>query len=120
MWKDAIDVSDGMLASSRVKRQADTAVLADDFSSVIETNLFAPFYLSRALVRHWLKLPTALSASASSSNTSETHRDQKIDLNKKILFISSISGIVAMNPQPQAAYNSSKAGLTMLAKVCFL
>lgn len=36
---------------------------------------------------------------------------------KQVLFVSSISGLVAMSPQNQAAYNASKAALTMMAKV---
>ena len=77
------------------------------------TNFYAPIYLSRALVRHWLKLPASVSAESSESGL----RDQKVDLGKKILFVSSISGIVAMTPQMQMSYNSSKAALTMAAKV---
>lgn len=33
-------------------------------------------------------------------------------------MISSISGLVNMTPQKQVAYNASKGGLTMAAKVC--
>lgn len=40
-----------------------------------------------------------------------------VNLQKQILFVSSISGLVAMYPQRQASYNASKGGLTMLAKV---
>jgi NAD(P)-dependent dehydrogenase (short-subunit alcohol dehydrogenase family) len=36
---------------------------------------------------------------------------------KQVLFVSSISGLVAMSPQNQSAYNGSKAALTMMAKV---
>jgi len=97
MWKALIDCSD------------------DDLNSVFSVNLVAPIYLARALTRHWLKLPTAVPAN-SPTHPDKGLRDQKVDLNKRILMISSISGLVNMTPQQQVAYNASKAGLTMAAK----
>ena len=35
-------------------------------------------------------------------------------------MISSISGLVNMTPQKQVAYNASKGGLTMAAKVSYI
>lgn len=40
-----------------------------------------------------------------------------VNLDKQILMVSSISGIVAMSPQRQTAYNTSKGALTMMSKV---
>ncbi|ORY31387.1 hypothetical protein BCR39DRAFT_526392 [Naematelia encephala] len=94
LWRDAIDMTDAELLN------------------IMQINLFAPMYLTRAVVRQWLKVPVSLHSSSSDRGL----RDQKLHLGKKILFVSSISGIVAMTPQKQAAYNASKAGLTMLAK----
>ena len=80
---------------------------------MITVNLIAPLYLSRALMRHWLDLP----ASVHSQSSGQGKRDQKVNLDKRILMISSISGLVNMTPQKQVAYNASKGGLTMAAKV---
>lgn len=87
--------------------------MLEDINSVITVNLVAPLYLSRALMRHWLDLP----ASVHSESTGQSKRDTKVNLNKRILMISSISGLVNMTPQRQVAYNASKGGLTMAAKV---
>lgn len=89
---------------------------SEDINSVITVNLVAPIYLSRALVRHWLGLPASVTAGAG-AGSGESKRDQKVNLNKRILMISSISGLVNMTPQKQVAYNASKGGLTMAAKV---
>ncbi|ODO05045.1 hypothetical protein I350_05658 [Cryptococcus amylolentus CBS 6273] len=67
---------------------------AADIQSIFAVNTYHPYYLSRALVRSWLHLP----------------------IPKQILFISSISALVAMNPQRQTAYNASKGAVTMMAK----
>jgi NAD(P)-dependent dehydrogenase (short-subunit alcohol dehydrogenase family) len=76
-------------------------------------NTLGPFYFSRAVVRSWLDLPVAVSGGGQVDVT----KIKNAKLDKQILFISSISGLVAMSPQRQAAYNASKGGLTMLAKV---
>jgi hypothetical protein len=78
-------------------------------------NTLGPFYFSRAVVRSWLDLPVSVSSGDDKKLDITKISDKKLD--KQILFISSISGLVAMSPQRQAAYNASKGGLTMLAKV---
>ncbi|WVQ96748.1 hypothetical protein IAU59_003855 [Kwoniella sp. CBS 9459] len=111
LWQEAVDMTD------------------DELFKIMQVNLFAPFYLSRAAVRKWLGLPTSLSLSASASAPSSTssekdqgaaergQRDTEgLKLGKKIIIVSSISGLVSMMPQAQCAYNASKAGVTMLAK----
>lgn len=93
-------------------------ILADQFDSIFRTNTTGPYYLSRALMRSWLGLPISLSSSSSEVNITADDGQLKKNLKgKQILFVSSISGLVAMTPQYQAAYNASKAGVTMLAKV---
>lgn len=91
----------------------------EQFESVFQTNTFGPYYLSRALMRSWLSLPLAVSPDSEPNVPAiEEQGPKKKDLRgKQLLFVSSISGLVAMNPQYQAAYNASKAGVTMLAKV---
>jgi len=82
----------------------------EDFKRIFDVNTFGPFYLARALTRSWMSLPISADKSASST-------DSPKNLAKQIFFVSSVSGIVAMTPQKQTAYNASKAALTMLAKV---
>jgi NAD(P)-dependent dehydrogenase (short-subunit alcohol dehydrogenase family) len=111
MWKDHIDCTDGMF--SPYHNYPPNTDNAEDLNSVITVNLLAPLYLSRSLVRHWLGLP----ASVTSGSSEQGKREEKVNLNKRILMISSISGLVNMAPQKQVAYNASKGGLTMAAKV---
>jgi NAD(P)-dependent dehydrogenase (short-subunit alcohol dehydrogenase family) len=82
--------------------------------NIFNINTYGPYYVSRALVRSWLGLPTAV-AGPTEVSVSDDAPPRK--LNKQILFVSSISALVAMYPQHQSAYNASKAGLTMFGKV---
>ena len=82
----------------------------------MQTNLYAPIYLTRAITRQWLNVPVKLSEA---SDVFRGQRDEQIDLKKKIILISSISGQIVNRPQCQMAYNASKAGLTMVGKVSF-
>lgn len=75
----------------------------------MDANFSAPIYTSRAFVRHWLGLSTAVGE--------PSPRPAPRNLNKKIIYVSSISAIVNMTPQVQMGYNSSKAALTMATKV---
>lgn len=93
--------------------KADLTIDTEDIQNMFAVNTLGPFYFSRALVRSWLDLPISVGSGDSLDITKI--KNKKLD--KQILFISSISGIVAMSPQRQAAYNASKGGLTMLAKV---
>lgn len=88
-------------------------VPAADLRRMFDVNLVAPLFLARAFTRHWLGLPAAIPE----NETAQGSRKDEVKLNKKIVFISSISGLVNMSPQYQVAYNASKAGLTMASKV---
>ena len=90
--------------------------MSDDFKSIFEINTFGAFYLARALFRSWLSLPIDVGAP---STTLDVQGMKGINLNKQILFVSSISSMLAMTPQRQAAYNASKGAMTMLSKVGF-
>ncbi|WWC70451.1 uncharacterized protein I206_104402 [Kwoniella pini CBS 10737] len=95
LWRDTVDMSDSEL------------------DWIMKTNLYAPITLCRGFVRHWL----GMGASIKSENDPGKPLDiEKINLNKRILVVSSISGVVNMRPQRQMAYNVSKAGLTMACK----
>ncbi|AFR99088.1 cytoplasmic protein [Cryptococcus neoformans C23] len=95
LWKDAHENTD------------------EDFQSIFAVNTFGPYYLSRALVRSWLGLPVSVN---SVSDPIDVANAKNVNLKKQILFVSSISALVAMNPQRQTAYNASKGAVTMLAK----
>lgn len=84
----------------------------DDFRRLFEVNTYGPYYLSRALVRSWLDLPISVDPDVSQVDIKGINKT----LSKQILVVSSISGLVAMSPQRQAAYNASKAAVTMLSK----
>jgi sorbose reductase len=88
------------------------AKTSEDIEKMFAVNTLGPFYLSRSLARSWLDLPVSVG-----SGTVDVSELKGKKLDKQILFVSSISGLVAMSPQRQAAYNASKGGLTMLAKV---
>ncbi|RSH82863.1 hypothetical protein EHS25_005853 [Saitozyma podzolica] len=100
LWKDSHDNTDA------------------DFQRLFDVNVSGPFYLSRALVRSWLSLPIPVDGTGTSSSLDITSLkgDKAVNLGKQILFVSSISGLVAMTPQRQAAYNASKGAVTMLSK----
>lgn len=94
-----------------------------DFQRIFSVNTFGPYYLARALVRAWLGLPVGVdvAAGAASDSTPDSTPDSTDisaprALGKQILFVSSISALVAMAPQQQAAYNASKGAVTMLAR----
>lgn len=80
-----------------------------EFKRVFEVNTFGAYYFARALARSWLGEEIEV-------GTSTTGRPTARKLGKQILFVSSISAIVAMSPQRQTAYNASKAAVTMMAK----
>ncbi|KAE8540843.1 hypothetical protein D1P53_003207 [Cryptococcus gattii VGV] len=95
-------------------REIDICVAnAEDFQSIFAVNTFGAYYLSRALIRSWLGLPVSVN---SASDPIDIASMRNVDLKKQILFVSSISALVAMSPQRQSAYNASKGAVTMLAK----
>lgn len=78
----------------------------------MKCNLYAPITLSRGFVRHWLGMGAEVK-----SEQDPGRPVGKTALGKRILCVSSISGLVNMSPQRQVAYNASKAGLTMACRV---
>lgn len=87
-----------------------------ELQNIFAVNAFGPFYTARALIRSWLDLSTAVDPDSYTALSQLKERGRVLQ-GKQILFVSSISGLVAMSPQNQAAYNASKAALTMMAKV---
>lgn len=87
-----------------------------ELQNIFAVNAFGPFYTARALIRSWLALKTSVDPEAHTA-LSQFKEKGRILEGKQVLFVSSISGLVAMSPQNQSAYNASKAALTMMAKV---
>ncbi|KAJ9104227.1 hypothetical protein QFC19_004044 [Naganishia cerealis] len=97
LWRDSHDMSD------------------HEMQNIFAVNTFGPFYTARALIRSWLDLPTSVDPDSHTA-LSQLKQKGRVLQGKQILCVSSISGLVAMSPQNQAAYNASKAALTMMAK----
>ena len=87
-----------------------------ELQNIFAVNAFGPIYTARALVRSWLGLPISVDTGNYTALTDIKEKGRVLQ-GKQVLFVSSISGLVAMSPQNQAAYNGSKAALTMMAKV---
>lgn len=90
---------DVVVANAGICYHVDADKTSDEqMEHTFKVNVFSPFFLSRAVFKTWFPSPSAPPKS------------------KVILFVSSISGLISNTPQNQAAYNSSKAALTMLGK----
>jgi sorbose reductase len=108
-------MSDGKSCSSPARNDLTRSSPAE-LQNIFAVNAFGPIYTARALVRSWLGLPIPID-SANHTALTEIKEKGRLLQGKQVLFVSSISGLVAMSPQNQAAYNGSKAALTMMAKV---
>ncbi|KAI5454154.1 hypothetical protein NCC49_004220 [Naganishia albida] len=97
LWRDSHDMSDAEL------------------QKIFAVNTFGPFYTTRALIRSWLDMKTSVDPDSHTALGQFKEKGRFLQ-GKQVLFVSSISGLVAMSPQNQAAYNASKAALTMMAK----
>lgn len=102
-----------MVSDDYCSKSPRLTLLEADLHKMFDVNLVAPLFLARAFTRHWLGLP----ATISENKAAQGSRKDGVKLNKRIVFIASISGLVNMSPQHQVAYNASKAGLAMASKV---
>jgi NAD(P)-dependent dehydrogenase (short-subunit alcohol dehydrogenase family) len=75
------------------------------FQKTININLVGSFCIARAVARHMI---AATPKTASTSSLSLPDRS--------IIFIASMSAGIVNYPQPQCAYNASKAGVVQLSK----
>lgn len=87
-----------------------------ELQNIFAVNAFGPYYLSRALMRSWLDLPVPVSGGGGGEVDIRKVERNRLK-GKQLLFVSSISALVAMNPQHQSAYNASKGAVTMFSKV---
>lgn len=76
----------------------------DLFQKTIDINLVGSFCIARAVGRHMIAATPKIS-------TSSLHPPDR-----SIIFIASMSGSIVNYPQPQCAYNASKAGVIQLSK----
>lgn len=76
--------------------QSLTVYVLEDFQSIFAVNTFGPYYFSRALVRSWLGLHVYMK---SDRDPIDVANMKNVGLKKQILFVSSISALVAWNPQ---------------------
>ncbi len=72
----------------------------EQFRATFETNTHFPFFLARACYNNWFPRGTP----------------DSVRKDKRIVLVSSISGLINNTPQQQCAYNASKAALTHLGK----
>lgn len=77
----------------------------DVFQKTININLVGSFCIARAVGRHMI---------AATTKTSPASRQRLPD--RSIIFVASMSGSIVNYPQPQCAYNASKAGVVQLSK----
>lgn len=104
------------LANAGIAYWGDSHKMPDqELQNIFNVNAFGPYYLSRSLVRSWLAVPTALSSSSAEDPSIRSYPTNHL-AGKQLFVISSISGLVAMAPQHQSAYNASKAAATMFVK----
>ncbi len=79
-----------------------------DFEKTININLIGSFRIARAVGRHMI------AATPSPPTTTLTPTSDLPD--RSIILIASMSGTIVNYPQPQAAYNASKAAVIQLSK----
>lgn len=100
----------------RGRKQLVNPYAVAELQKIFAVNTFGPFYTTRALIRSWLDMKTSVDPDSHTALGQFKEKGRFLQ-GKQVLFVSSISGLVAMSPQNQAAYNASKAALTMMAKV---
>jgi NAD(P)-dependent dehydrogenase (short-subunit alcohol dehydrogenase family) len=77
----------------------------DVFQRTININLVGSFCIARAVAKHMI------------AATPKTNSSSKLHIpDRSIIFIASMSGSIVNYPQPQCAYNASKAGVIQLSK----
>ena len=77
----------------------------DVFQKTISINLIGSFCIARAVAKHMI-------AATPKTNS----RSNLLLPDRSIIFIASMSGSIVNYPQPQCAYNASKAGVIQLSK----
>jgi NAD(P)-dependent dehydrogenase (short-subunit alcohol dehydrogenase family) len=84
----------------------------DDFSQTININLIGSFRIARAVGRHMIAAtPTTTPEPLAATPTSNLYLPDR-----SIILIASMSGTIVNYPQPQCAYNASKAAVIQLSK----
>lgn len=89
-----------------------------DFSKTININLIGSFRIAQAVGRHMIAVtPTSTTTTTNTTTTTTpTPTAATPPPDRSIILIASMSGTIVNYPQPQCAYNASKAGVIQLAK----
>jgi NAD(P)-dependent dehydrogenase (short-subunit alcohol dehydrogenase family) len=83
-----------------------------DFSQTININLIGSFRIAQAVGRHMIAATSTTTTTAIIPTPAPTAPPP----DRSIILIASMSGTIVNYPQPQCAYNASKAGVMQLAK----
>jgi NAD(P)-dependent dehydrogenase (short-subunit alcohol dehydrogenase family) len=98
------------VAFSNIKAEA---YKIDDFKKTININLIGSFRIAQAVGRHMIAAtPTVQQQGTSAISTSSN----PFLPDRSIILIASMSGSIVNYPQPQCAYNASKAAVIQLSK----
>ena len=76
------------------------------FQKTIDINLVGSFCIAQAVAKHMIAATPKTAATGSTLRLPD----------RSIIFIASMSGSIVNYPQPQCAYNASKAGVVQLSK----
>ncbi len=82
-----------------------------DFEKTININLIGSFRVAQAVGRQMIAATTPTNQGTLVTPTSHLHLPDR-----SIILIASMSGSIVNYPQPQCAYNASKAGVIQLSK----
>lgn len=82
-----------------------------DFEKTININLTGAFRVAQAVGRHMISTTPTTDRARLATPTSNLHLPDR-----SIILIASMSGSIVNYPQPQCAYNASKAGVIQLSK----
>lgn len=86
----------------------------NDFEKTININLIGSFRIAQAVGRHMIAAtPTGQQRSTSLAGRPTSNLPLP---DRSIILIASMSGTIVNYPQPQCAYNASKAGVIQLSK----
>lgn len=89
------------------------AYMIDDFEKTVNINLTGSFRVAKAVGRHMIAATPESRAASASASTSDLEPEPA---DRSIILIASMSGSIVNYPQPQCAYNASKAGVIQLGK----
>jgi NAD(P)-dependent dehydrogenase (short-subunit alcohol dehydrogenase family) len=82
-----------------------------DFEKTVNINLIGSFRVAQAVGRHMIAATATANEAVLANATSNLYQPDR-----SIILVASMSGSIVNYPQPQCAYNASKAGVIQLSK----